>query len=128
VRRSPAGFPTCPGFAAIEADCSRPYLPIRDGFVYAIRARTRAQIHPTQIARSPSPRMSQLGRRPARGTLGANARGLHRSTHFGGVARRRVVVEADVSRTRAARSPARGVSGWLDGGGWQTRWRCLGRL
>jgi hypothetical protein len=28
VRRSPAGFPTCLGFAAIEAECSRPYLLI----------------------------------------------------------------------------------------------------
>jgi hypothetical protein len=26
-------------------------MPIRDGFVYAIRARTRAQIHTAQIAR-----------------------------------------------------------------------------
>jgi hypothetical protein len=28
VRRSPGGYPTCPGFAAIEADCPSPYLPI----------------------------------------------------------------------------------------------------
>jgi hypothetical protein len=34
----------------------------------------------------------------------------------------------DVCRTRAPRSLARGVAGWLDGGGWQPRWRCLGRL
>jgi hypothetical protein len=39
-------------------------MPIRDGFVSAIRARTHAQIHNAEIARSPSPRMSQLGRKP----------------------------------------------------------------
>jgi hypothetical protein len=48
---------------------SRPYLPvIRDGVVYAIRARTHAPINSAQIARSLPHRMSQLPRRTARGT------------------------------------------------------------
>jgi hypothetical protein len=44
-----------------------PYLPIRDGVVYAIRARTHAPINNAQIARSPPHRMSQVPRRTARG-------------------------------------------------------------
>jgi hypothetical protein len=58
-----------------------------------------------------------------------DARGWHRSTRVGGVARRGVVVEVgDLSRTRAPALASQGSVGLLGWRGWQARWRCLGWL
>jgi hypothetical protein len=108
VRRSPAGFPTCPGFAAIEAECSRPYLPISRFVV--LHSRTAQSIESFGPAMNPSSDivMCQITLLITRQTP------THAETHRPSSPspvrrRRRWPLETDRRFSRRARSAARGA-------------------